>query len=554
MNTTSKAGEPAFTRRDALALLATMPLATHLPAAQAAVPTDRITVLYRRENGDAPTRLDAAVQFATLALERELRGRGYTVVQPAPAVYQLMDQGQAVIVTFAEDAGFTLVFSLYRSLRPRPGSDSAIAEVRLQARVHVGRNILVAEEARGQMFTLTDAGSREFGERRALEQAASQAAKELAERAVSRLKALSVAEINALVGNKPTTGTTGTEVGLPLPAPTGPVGVPEAPPSLPPTPAPAPAPLPAPAPVPVPAPVLPPPPPVPVPAPAPAPVPVAPAPAPGTPLPAPRNRYALVVGMSNYASVRANGVSQITDLPGVARDTSFVVDSLRSLGFSDERMLVLRDERATSNNIRTAMSKFAALVGPEDVFVMFISAHGADKDASFSGYGMPVLADFTLRRENGELDFWQLQSLAKNLRGRVVWINDTCHSGGAATGVQSVVVSSRGVSAAGEVRGPDASTVARAGAPGQDFAILTASSPQEISWETAEGGLFTTRLFGALRKSRGQQPLGVLFADGVQREVIETSKQICQRQKACTQHPQQTPIFAYGGSGNLIRL
>ena len=106
---------------------------------------------------------------------------------------------------------------------------------------------------------------------------------------------------------------------------------------------------------------------------------------------------------------------------------------------------------------------------------------------------------------------------------------------------------------AGEVRGPAAGTVARA-TGGQSFAILTACGPQEISWEDGEGGVFTTRLFRALRKSGGQVPLARLFSEGVQRDVIETSRVLCQREKSCATHPQQTPLFAFGGSGDQISL
>lgn len=533
-------------RRAALSLLAATSLALHAPGVLAAAPADRITVLYRSEGATAPTRLDPVVQFATRALEAEMLKRGYRVLQPSAELYRVMDLGQSVIVTFAADAGFSMVFSAYKNLRPVPGEDGAIADVRLQARVFVGRNVVVAEEARGQMFTRIDPAVREYGERRAMEVAAEKAAANLAEKAAQRLKSLSADELKEMLAGPGT----GVQVAT-ISADNRPAAVPVAPAPivLAPTPAPAPAP-PPPAPA---LPAAPVPTPVPVPVPAPPASPVPAPPAPGPLMSAPRNRFALIVGMSNYAGVRAAGVSGITDLPGVARDTSFVIDSLKQVGFGDERMTVLRDDKATGAAIRGAMKRFAAQVQADDLLLIFISAHGADKDASYSGFGMPVLADYRGSRDTGELDYWELQSMAKNLRGRVVWINDTCHSGGAASGVNTVVLSANGVQKGGEVRGPDAVTVARAGAPGQDFAILTASSPSEISWETGDGGLFTTRLFTAMRQTGGKVPFGQLFADSVQRSVIDSSKQVCQQQRMCGQYPQQTPIFAYGGNGHLIR-
>lgn len=552
----------ALNRRAVLALggAPLLPAARLLPAAallaspgtaHAAVRTDLVTVLYRPATADAPNRLDPAVQAAILALEKAFVDGGFKVQQPSAAIYALMDQGAGVVVTFAQDAGYSLVFSAYKNLRPSPGQDAGTAEVRLEARVIVGRSVLAAETGRGQMFTNLEPAVREFGERRAMELAARRAAASLAEKTVDRLKELTAEQLTALVGDAPSS-TSAQEVKPPPPGsvpaavPADNSSRPDQMPALPagPTPGPTPGTTPSPVPQPTPAPGS---------AAPPVPAPPIPAPSPGTPLPAPRQRWALVVGMSDYSSVRANGVQGIKDLPGVARDTRMVAQTLQQLGFANEQMAVLTDAQATGTAMRGKLKQLAQRVQPDDVVLIFISAHGGNKDFSPSGFGMPILADY---RDNdpSSLDFWELQSLARNLPGRVVWINDTCHSGGAAANITSVVVGAAGVTASRDVRGPDAMAVARGAAAGQDFAILTASSPQEISWETAEGGLFTSRLFGALKRTGGQVPFGQLFAEQVQAGVVETSKQICQRANACREHPQQTPIMAYGGNGHLIRL
>lgn len=546
-------GPPDAQRRTLLGALAGSPLTrcglagaallAAVPAVQAAVPTNVVTVLYRRESAQAPSRLEPVIQSATLALEAEFVNRGFRVVQPTAEVYQLLDQGQGVVITFAEDAGFSLVFSAYADVRPAPGQDAGIAEVRLATRVYVGRNILVAEEGRGQMFTRLEAGNREFGMRRALELASRRAAAEVADKAARQLQALSPERINQMVNAKPTTATTAQVVAVPVPgaAPAVPgKPVPDAPAAPPPLPSTAPSGLP-----PGTASVSPPALPVPVPA----------APSTGVvaDLSAPRQRWALVIGMSDYSGVRAATGSSISDLPGVARDTRFVVDSLAKLGFAKERTAVLRDAQATGTAIRGVLKQLAGKVGDDDVVVIFISAHGADKDEGASGFGMPILADFK-PRDPAALDFWEMQSFAKNLRGRVMWINDTCHSGGAAKDVASVVVSGSGVTASKDVRGPDAQVVAGGAGPGQDFAILTACGPNEISWETAEGGLFTTKLFRELVASGGRVPVASLYAERVQGHVVQQSRRICNTGNLCGQFPQQTPIMAYNGRGNLIRL
>lgn len=516
-------------RRSVLSLVAAAPLLgtaarvgltgtllSAVPAVQATVPTNVITVMYRKESPQAPGRLEPVTQAATLALEAEFLKRGLRVMQPSAEIYQLLDQGQGVVITFATDAGFSLLFSAYADVRPAPGQDAGTAEVRLSTRVFVGRQVLFADEGRGQMFTRLDPANREFGMRRALELAARRAAADVAEKASAQLQALTLERINELVGAHQTSTTTSQVMLLPAAATPPPLAQPAgAPVALPALPA---------------------------------------AATPGSPQSAPRNRYALVVGMSNYGIVReSNKNFPISDLPGVARDTSFVVESLSKLGYARERMTVLRDRQATGTAVRGAIKELAGRVQADDAVVIFISGHGADKDESTSGFGMPVLADFR-SGDPAALDFWELQSFVKNMRGRVVWINDTCHSGGAATDVASVVVSSKGVSAKVGVKGPDAFTVAGNAAPGQDFAILTACAPSELSLETAEGGLFTTSLFKALVNFKGQLPLGQVFANTVAQQVIEQSRTMCKSANLCGPNPQQTPVMAFNGKGAEFRL
>ncbi|MDP3613211.1 MAG: caspase family protein, partial [Rubrivivax sp.] len=513
---------------------------------QAAVPTNVVTVLYRRESPQAPSRLEPAVQAATLALEREFINRGFRVIQPTAQVYGLLDQGNGVVVTFAEDAGFSLVYSAYADVRPVPGQEAGIAELRLSTRIFVGRHILVADEGRGQMFTRLEPHNREFGMRRALELAANRAAADLAGKASAQLQQLTPERINQLVGAKPTSATTAQVV--PVPAPGAPLvapgtgsspGMPVAPPPLAPPPGlpTAPPPL-APAPAPV------------------APAPVAPLPA--TPsmaaeLPAPRKRFALVVGMADYSSVRAAGINGISDLAGVEKDTRFVLNSLPKMGFSGDNITVLRNREATGAAVRNTIKTFAGRVGADDLVMIFIAGHGASKEASVSGFGMPILADFRPGDPNA-LDFWELQSYIKNLRGRVVWINDTCHSGGAAQDVSTVVVSASGVTASKDVRGPEASSVASDAGRGQDFAILTACNPSELSLENAEGGLFTTALFRELVANQGRMPLANLFAERVHLKVVDQSQKLCRSHNICDKNTQMTPTMAYNGRGHLVRL
>lgn len=534
-----------------------------LPATPAAAqaPGGVVTVLYRRESPQAPSRTEPVIQAATMALEKEFIERGYRVVQPTAEIYSLLEQGQGVVLTFAEDAGYSLVFSAYADMRPVPGREAGIGEVRLAARVFVGRNILAAEEGRGMQETRLEPAVREFGTRRAFEVAARKSAADLAEKTHGQLASLSPQRLAELLGPKPAAAATAQVVVLP--GPLAPPGLPggsapavSAPPALPSA---APAPKPAAPPPPAPAPPAPPPPAPPAPTPQAPAVIAPPAPAPAAP-PVPaelgpvRNRHALVIGMADYAPMRSALNFPIGDLPGVAKDTQHVLNSIGKLGFQSDRVTTLSNKDATGAAVRGAIKSLAGRIGEQDLVLIYIAGHGADKDQSLTGFGMPILADFRPGDPN-TLDYWELQSFVKNLRGRVVWVNDTCHSGGAATNVNSVVVSSRGVRAAPNVRGPDAQTVAVNAAPGQDFAILTACSPSELSLETAEGGLFTTKLFNDLVAARGKLPLQRIYSDSLSRHVIDTSRTLCRAAgDPCAKNPQQTPVMAFNGRGNLITV
>lgn len=561
MSTPRLPGDPGhtpsagLTRREALALAtsAALPRWPALPAStalagglaaallvpgavQAAVPTDRITVLYQRESDKAATRLDAVVQAATLALEDEMLRQGLRVIQPDATAYAVMDRGPEVIVTFAPDAGFSFVFSLYRDLRPAPAG--AIAEVRLQARVFVGRVILAAEDGRGQMFTRQDTGTREFGERRALELAAKRAAAEIVEKTARRLKDLSAARINEMVSLGTVGNVASSQTVLP-PVP------PAAPPPAPAAPAPVPTPVPAP-------PVSP-----PVAAPAPVqPAPVAPS---NGPLPAPANRWAVVAGVSDYGPMRQRlGItkeSDLSNLPGVRKDVEQVTQTLLDLGFPRKQVATLLNEEASGVALRSLLKQLARLVGPDDLIVLFLSAHGSSKEGSLSGYGRPVLADDGGAKDPNTLDFWELQGLTRNLPARnVLWVIDTCFSGNAARNVVTAQISASGVTAVQGQVGPDASAVARNADQGQNFAVITASASNEASLDTSEGGLFTVHFLKGLRSTRGSAPVEQIVRQHVMAPVLEHSRQACRRRGAECRFAQQTPQLAFTGRGNQIRF
>lgn len=467
------------------------------------VRTDLLTVLYRKERQDAPPRLDPVVAAATHALEAEFLKQGLRVMQPDERTYRLLDQGPAMVVTFAPDAGLSLVFSLYRNVRPRPGSEMVMAEVRLEARVFVGRSILAAESGVGRMAATLSAETREFGERRSQEQAAERAAAELAGRIGTRLRALSPQRLQDLLNEPP-----------PLVAGAAPV-------VLPPEPAPA---------------------------------------EPNRPMPPPKRRFALLVGVSDYGPLRQRLRPDLepSDLAGVADDMKNMAKALRGLGFEANNIRTLLNGQATSGAVRQQLMELAATTQEDDLVLIAISAHGAPKEFGPSGFGLPVLADFAGRGDANALDFWQLQSMTGNLPARrIVLVVDTCHAGGVARLMPSAVVTAQGVDVRNGNVSPEPEAMARAAKANaalatRHFAVLAASRPEELSLEDPpNGGLFTSRLLRGLAASKGELSLEQVFTEHVQKQVLETSQALCRKIGECKV---QTPIFAYAGRGNQIRL
>ena len=519
-------------RRQVLGALAATPFVLGLPEAAAAIRTDVLTVLYRPATTSAPNRLDPAVQAAILALEEEFLQRGFQVLQPKPDVYALLDRGPQVVLTFADNAGFSAVFSAYRNLRPQPGQDAGIAEVRLQMRVFVGRHTLVAHEGRGQMFTRLEPGNREFGERRAMELAAQRAAADLAEKTSARLKALTPAQVQEMINSQPTPVTVVAEVPLPLvPVTTAPLSA--APAAAGPTTS---SPSPA--------------------APATAPPPPAPALPPPTAgaLPAPRARWALLVGVSDYPSLKGPA-NQASKLPGVKKDLENTEQALRQLGWDPRGIRSLLDEKASGAMVRGYLKQLQSVVDKDDLVLILISAHGAPKQGSLSGLGRPVLADDTGHNDPATLDFWELQGLVRNLScDRVVLLIDTCHAGGAASNLTTVEISSTGVTAGAAQAGPSGGAMAKQGDPSKHLAIVTASRANEVSGDTANGGRFTVAFLESVMKSKGKEPLGQVMSQLVAPRVLQESREACRRQGPKCEWPQQTPELHYTGRGHLITL
>lgn len=513
LHSTEGTGASGITRRTALAS-ASFSL---LPAAPALLAQGRgvgtITVLYRKEQGSDVDRRDTGALAAISQVEQGLTERQFQVVKPGPDVLAMMDREEEVIINFDPGAGACVMLSVTKVMRPMPAERTAV-EVRARAQVFYGPSqLLSGGEAEGVGRSVAMVPGPE-AERRASEMAGREAAKQVALRVAEHLRSLSPQRLAELARPVPSV----VAGGVAMPSPPRPPGPAAAPAQQPPAPA---------------------------------------APAAGT-LPAVRKRFALIVGVSDFSPIEraTQGKFSPSALPGVERDVKNLASAMPKLGFAPADVKVLFNAEATSANVRDYLMTLVGKLQPDDLVLVAFSSHGAPAQYSVSGYGLPILSDYQGPGDKQALDFWQVQGLIGHLPCRqAILVVDTCHSGGVAQRMPRLTVDKEGNTqvSSGTVTPEPARLAGMAGDTGKHFAILAASQPEELSLEEGgQGGLFTANLLRSLEANKGASPMSAVFRDKVHPAVVERSRELCKRMRCPT--PSQTPVFAFAGRGDLIRL
>jgi hypothetical protein len=468
--------------------------------------TKHLVLLYRKETDASPNRLDPTIQVTSLALEHEFLNRHFLITQASPEALRAMDQGPDVIVTFAPDAGLSMIYSVYSDVRPQAGTDVGIAEIRVEARIFLGSTLLSAESGRGQMQTKMDPGVAAYGTRRAYELAAQDAAVDLADRVEARLRTLTNEDIVSMVSGDDTTTTSFSFTAPTSAAGGGQVSAASAPPSADPVIA---------------------------------------------------RRWLLAIGVGDYSKI--SGVdgegTHANDLPGTATDVNNVQATLKGLGFEDSTIIKLFDQTATTKGVTAALDRLSQSVQLSDELVFYMSGHGVEQNFHKAGATMPVLYDTNLRDQSAQpLDFAELVRRVARIPARqIVMILDTCHSGGATTSFTTVTISSRGVHLSKTSGAPDLNQVLRqVSATRGDMAVMSAAKTDEtaIDLGAGRGGLFTSNLLKGLHDTRGQTPLQELYNGFVLPQVLAFCSKSVPNAPSC----QQTPVLGYDGAGNMIRI
>ncbi|WP_321419138.1 caspase family protein [uncultured Desulfobacter sp.] len=457
---------------------------------QLSIPRDKIVLLFHREDENAPSRKEAVSQDTARALENTLLGRGYKILPIPPDVQRKLDRARNKnILCFAPDAGLSMTYSIYKNRRPDPGVNIYAAEVSIRARIFVGAGLLATEKGRG-VVRFKDTGKEGgYGERRAMEVAADRAAKILVKRIDARLKSLSDEELMVYVE--------------PLPDPVTPV----------------------------------------------------PPPSGSLPLPTSGNTHVLIVGVSDYSNVSRVSQQHVNNLNGVNKDLKNIEQTFMALNIPKNRIKVLKNQRATAANVRAAITAMSRAAGPDDLLILYIAGHGMQAPEKKEGMSIPIFYDFNLQATASAPDFSELLDLVsgQSAANRFIMIADTCHSGGAASILPTVVVTSRGVRLSKAAGSPSPGIILREINMSRDIAVLSSAGYEEVAWEhQGTGGLFTYYLAKGLRNAGPKEVLREIVENRVAGPVIRESKKMCSSATCPT--GQQTPTLGFSGHGDMIQL
>lgn len=189
-------------------------------------------------------------------------------------------------------------------------------------------------------------------------------------------------------------------------------------------------------------------------------------------------KYAVVVGVSHYQNAGAG----LKDLQYADRDATSFRDFLVSpLGgsFPRDNIVLLLNEDATSERVRSALFTFLSKPRPEDLVVIYLAGHGSPDPND--GRNLYFLTYDTKTEDMGGTAFamFQFRDVYERVlkARRVITFVDSCHS--------------FGISGERNIGGPKNNLinqyVQRFASTGER-AVLTASDTSELSYEDAKWG------------------------------------------------------------------
>ncbi len=462
-----------------------------LPAQVLAV---NVSVLYKRSSDGSVSRLNSAAQATLQTLESELSSNDFDVVQPPQGIYDRIGDSPGMIVTFARDAGFAVLVETQLQTRPYESTDRAIAAATVRARVTHGNRIVASLSQYAQIVFRPGAA-----ESRAFDVTAERASRALVADIVERIRRY---EARLAAGSIP-------DQDADVPALSPSVSAGSATPS-------------------------------------------GPSPAllePDAPI---GRRWALLIGVADFSKVRALNNAKASDLPAVRNDIKRLRETLLDIGYREDSMTVLVDAQATTAAVTSALDSLARQTRPEDQVFVFLGSHGAPRDGAWSDFGVPLLHDTQLGRAD-VLDFERFKAALKRLPAqRVIWANDTCHSGGALTTEPVVMISSRTFAVVPRVGFDEALAASKVN---KHLAVFASSRANQLSYNTAANdyGLFSSHFIAALKAAERSTTLD-LYRNHLEAQIPAAARALPCTPSVETCPPVQQPGFAFASGGDRLKL
>ena len=200
-----------------------------------------------------------------------------------------------------------------------------------------------------------------------------------------------------------------------------------------------------------------------------------------TPTPFSGKKYALIVGISKFAS-HAGGLSDLRYADADARAITKFLQTPAGGRFPADNILLLTNEQATLASLHRAMKSFIMQPGPDDLVLVFIATHGSpDPFAPQNIYFLAHDTDVDRMAETAFAmkDFKRM--LENNVRARrMLLFVDTCHSAG--------LTGSRGESSRGLENNLISLYAEKLLYQEEGKAIITASDVNESSQESPRWG------------------------------------------------------------------
>jgi hypothetical protein len=130
--------------------------------------------------------------------------------------------------------------------------------------------------------------------------------------------------------------------------------------------------------------------------------------------------FALNVGVADYERM---GTLNMTD-----QDALKLTQALQATGMMAGESVTLVNAQATRENFAAAIAQIAAAIGPDDLFLLFFSGHGAKNDV-----GSDMERDGsseTIELFDASVSDFELTRMIEPITARTLLVLDSCFSGG----------------------------------------------------------------------------------------------------------------------------